>query len=76
MESIIASAITGALALLGVIITNNSNTKKMEQQLATSQAVTETKIEQLTEEVRKHNSFGERLARIEARVDILERSPA
>ena len=59
MEYIITALITGGLSLVGVIITNVSSSKKIEAQLMTAQAVTDTKIETLTEEVRKHNTcFG------------------
>ena len=74
MDSIITAIITGGMALLGVIITNISSNKKIEQQLMTNQAVTNTKIEALTEEVKKHNSFGDRITRLETKVETLERS--
>lgn len=74
MESIITAIITGGLALCGVVITNMSSNKKIETQLMTNQAVTNTKIEALTEEVKKHNSFGDRITRLETKVETLERS--
>ena len=52
MESIIVALITGGLSLIGVIITNRSSGKKVQQQLEIAQAVTDTKIEELTREVR------------------------
>lgn len=72
MESIITAIITGGLALVGVVITNNASNKRLEQQLLTAQAVTDTKLEQLTDEVRKHNTFGDRLTRLETKVEVLE----
>lgn len=74
MDSIVTAVITGGLALLGVIITNISGNKKIENQLITNQAVTDTKLENLTEEVRKHNSFADRITTLEVKVDSLERS--
>ena len=74
MESIITAIITGGLALCGVIITNLSSNKKIEAQLMTNQAVTNAKIESLTEEVKKHNTFGDRITRLETKVELLERS--
>lgn len=71
MESIITALITGGLALIGVVLSNNASNKKMESQLLTSQAVMSTKIEQLTDEVRKHNSFGDRITKLETKVDML-----
>ena len=73
MENILIALITGGLALVGVVITNLSNNKKIESQLTTAQAVTDTKIEQLTEEVRRHNSWSDRITAIEVKVDALER---
>lgn len=74
MDSIVTAVITGGLALLGVIITNISGNKKIENQLITNQAVTDTKLENLTEEVRKHNSFADRITTLEVKVESLERS--
>ena len=73
MEYIITALITGGLSLVGVIITNISSSKKIEAQLTTAQAVTDTKIEQLTEEVRRHNTFADRITALEVKVDTLER---
>ena len=73
MESIITALITGGLALCGVVITNMSSNKKIETQLMTNQAVTNAKIENLTEEVKKHNSFGDRITRLETTVEILQK---
>lgn len=66
--SIISAIITGGLALIGVIITNNSANKKVEQQLVTSNAVTNNKIENLTAEVKKHNDFASRIPVIEEKL--------
>lgn len=73
MENIIIALITGGLALVGVIITNLANNKRIEQQIITAQAVTDTKIDQLTEEVRRHNTFGDRITRLETKVEALEK---
>lgn len=73
MESILTAIITGGLALVGVIITNIASNKKIETQLVTAQAVTDAKIDTLTEEVKKHNTFGDRITRLETKVETLER---
>ena len=73
MENIIIAIITGGLALIGVIITNSASNQKIEQQIITAQAVTDTKIQQLTDEVRKHNTFGDRITKLEVKVDALEK---
>ena len=76
MESIIVAVIAGGASLLSVILTNAANSKKIELQLTTAQAVTDTKIEQLTDEVRKHNSFADRITRLEVEVEALKRGGA
>lgn len=73
MESIIVAIIAGGMSLLGVIITNISSGKAIEQKLITAQQVTDVKIEQLTEEVRRHNTFSDRITALEVKVGELER---
>jgi len=64
-DVIIVALITGGCSVLGVILTNLASNRKVEQQIEKAQAVTDVKIEQLTDEVRKHNSFGDRITRLE-----------
>ena len=64
--------ITGVLSLVGVIITNVSSNRKIENQLEVHQAVTETKLESLTDEVRKHNNFASRIPVIEKDIEYLK----
>lgn len=59
-ESIVAALITGALTLLGVIISNNKH-----------QAVTDTKVEELTREVREHNNFAKRVPVVEEQIKVI-----
>ena len=68
MSEIWVSIITGALTLAGVIITNIGSNRKMQQQLEVHQAVTETKLENLTAEVRKHNDFAVKIPVLEQRI--------
>lgn len=70
MNSIIVAIITGGLSLLGVIITNMQSNKKIENQLTTHQAVTDTKLENLTREVRLHNDFARRIPVIEEQIKV------
>lgn len=58
-ESIITALITGGLTLIGVLIANGK-----------SQAVTETKLEELTREVREHNHFAQRMPVIEEQIKV------
>ncbi len=73
MEYIITALITGGLSLIGVIISNMSANKKIEAQLIQAQAITDVKLENLTDEVRKHNSFADRITTLEVQVKELQR---
>lgn len=59
-ESIIVALITAAVTLIGVLISNSK-----------VQAVSETKIEELTREVREHNNFARRLPVVEEQIKVI-----
>ena len=59
MESVIAALITGAITLIGVMIANSR-----------SQAVTDTKLEELTREVQEHNNFARRVPILEEQMKV------
>lgn len=73
MESIIVAFITGGLALIGVMYTNSKSNDKMQAEMKAqfekAQAVTDTKIEELTREVREHNNFAKRVPLLEQKVE-------
>ena len=75
MNEIIVALITGGLALLGTIISGRNTVDKvnrtMMQNISTSQAVTDTKIEELTREVREHNNFARRMPVVEEQIKVL-----
>ena len=73
MEGIIASIITGGLALVGVIVSNISSNRKIEAELSKAQAVTDTKLEELTREVREHNSFAQKIPVLEEQMKNIDR---
>ena len=60
-EAIIVAIITGSLSLIGVIVSNNRTAQSMDAKLDKQQAITETKLEELTREVRAHNNFAQRV---------------
>ena len=60
MNEIIVALITGRVTLVGVLISNQK-----------SQAVTETKIEELTREVREHNNFARRMPVVEEQIKVI-----
>lgn len=71
MESIIVSAITGIFSIVGVIITSAASANKLQKQLEISQAVMNTKLENLTNEVRAHNEFARRMPVIEEQIKVI-----
>ena len=68
-ESIVVALITGGLALLGTIISSNKSMREIDHKLDTKQAVTDTKIEELTREVREHNNFARRVPVLESQME-------
>jgi len=71
MTEIIIALITAAAGVIGVIITNTQSNRKMEQNLDKAQAVTDTKIAELTREVREHNNFAKRMPVIEEQIKVI-----
>ena len=70
-EAIIVALITGGLSLTGVVITCLATARKTEKTTAVAQAVTETKIEELTREVRLHNGFAQRMPVVEEQIKVI-----
>ena len=60
MNEIIVALITGGVTLAGVLLSNQK-----------AQAVTETKIEELTREVREHNNFAKRMPVVEEQIKVI-----
>ena len=58
-ETIAGAVVTGLLTLMGVLISNSR-----------SQAVTETRLEELTREVREHNNFAKRMPVVEEQLKV------
>ena len=71
-EAIIVALITGGLSLAGVVITCLATAKKTEKAAAVAQAVTDTKIDELTREVREHNGFATKVPVLQADVETLK----
>ena len=70
-SSIVTALITGGLALTGVIITNVFSNRSVENKIITAQAVTDTKLTTLTEEVKKHNNFASRMPVVEEQIKVI-----
>lgn len=60
MENVIVALITGGITLIGVLIANGK-----------AQAVTATKLEELTREVREHNNFAKRMPVVEEKIKVM-----
>ena len=69
-DAIIVAIITGGLSLIGVIVSNNRTAQSMDAKLDKQQAVTETKLEELTREVRTHNNFAQRIPVLEEQMKV------
>jgi len=59
-ETIITAVITGGVTLVGILIANGK-----------AQAVTDTKLEELTREVREHNNFAKRMPVVEEKIKVI-----
>lgn len=60
MEAVIVALVSGVVTLAGVLIANSK-----------SQAVTETKLDELTREVREHNNFAKRMPVVEEQIKVI-----
>ena len=69
-EAIIVAIITGGLSLIATIVSNNRTAQNMDAKLDKQQAVTETKLEELTREVRAHNNFAQRVPVLEEQIKV------
>lgn len=67
--AVLAAFVTGLFTLVGVIITVIAGNKKIEHKIEINQAIHDTKLENLTEEVRRHNNFAEKIPRMQAEID-------
>lgn len=82
-DAIIVALITGGLSLIGVVVTcwatnrktrdnlieeNRKSAALMKEEFKVAQAVTDTKIEELTREVREHNNFARRMPVVESEI--------
>lgn len=60
LNEIIVALITGGVTLVGVLISNQK-----------SQAVTDTKLEELTREVREHNGFAQKIPVMQEQIRVI-----
>lgn len=74
METLIASLITGVLALVGTIITVNASQRKTEATMKSELAVMQNELKNLRKEVEKHNNFAVRIPALEAKEEANEKA--
>lgn len=60
IETIVTALITGGVTLAGAAISNNR-----------AQAIMETKVDELTREVREHNNFARRMPVVEEQIRVI-----
>lgn len=72
-SAIIVAVITGGLSFAGVIVSNLMASKKTEQTMAVNQAVIDTKLENLTQEVRTHNGFAVEIPVIKEQIKVINK---
>ena len=70
-EAIMVALITGGLSLVGVVVANFATYRKSQAAAQVAQAVTDTKLEELTREVREHNNFAKRMPVVEHELKVL-----
>lgn len=77
-DAIIVAIVSGGLSLLGTLISSvaascrtDATAKRTDESIKTSQAVTDTKLEELTREVREHNGFARRMPVVEEQIKVI-----
>ena len=69
-EAVIVALITGGLTLIGTMLTVMMSARKTDEALKVAQAVTDTKIDELTREVREHNGFAREIPLIKEQIKV------
>lgn len=70
-EAVLAALITGGLALVGVVVSGLLSSRKTETIMRVNQAITDTKLDALTREVREHNGFAKRMPVVEEQIRVI-----
>ena len=71
IAAVLSALLSGGIAFLGVVYSSNKTADKMQAQLEKAQAVSDTKIDELTREVREHNGFARRMPVVEEQVRVI-----
>ena len=70
-ESVVVALITGGLSLIGVIASSKAQDRKTDQNIQTAMAVTDTRLAELTREVREQNNFARRMPVVEEQIKVI-----
>ena len=70
-EAVMAAFVTGVLSVIGTVITVLITSRHTTEEIRINQAVTDTKIEALTREVRSHNQFAQRMPVVEEQIKVI-----
>lgn len=68
---IIVAIITGVVTIFTVVINSALSQREMNAKLDKSQAITQTRLDDLTREVREHNDFGRRIPLLEEKIKVV-----
>lgn len=71
VAAVLSALLSGGLAFLGVVYSSNKTADEMQSQLEKAQAVTDTKMDELTREVREHNNFARRMPVVEEQIKVI-----
>lgn len=69
-DAVVSALITGGLALVGVVVTVWASNSRLQHKMDVTQAVMDTKLDELTREVREHNNFAKRVPVLEEQVKV------
>ena len=72
-DAIVVALISSSVSLVGIFVSNIMTAKKNETTMKVNQAVTETRLDELTREVRAHNNFAQRLPVVEEQIRTIEK---
>ncbi len=70
-DAILVALISGVMSLAGVVISSFATARRTTSGIQTAQAVTDTKIDELTREVREHNGFARRMPVVEEQIKVI-----
>ena len=72
-DAIVTALITAGVTLIGVILNTRTQYQKVMAEMDKHQAVTDTKLEELTREVRSHDEFAQRVPILEEKAKAADR---